>query len=694
MRAALLALATAAVLTGTVAAHDPEAPERHSTEPRIAEPRTVEFLIRQAYEAGRIDRAEMILTKAYSLYAPEFLPDEYRDGAPAKCGTPIAREIDDALPHLPDAIATEIRDMRARPVCDTYYDTARFRIHYDTSGPHMILGWPGTTYRDAIAAVAEECWDFEVDTLAFRQPPGDGGDPDGGGGNALYDIYLRNCTGYLGYCQGSYTQPGLPLNDCSSYIVIDNDFAGFGFPDPVDGMKVTVAHEFCHACQFAHSYDQPVWYMECTSMWAEDTVYDDINDYTGYIFYYINYPYCSLDWNDGTGLRMYGSCIWNFFLTDRFDRMVPPDIWDQCEFSGSLFNKINAVLSGRGSTLEDAFTEFAVWTWFTGARHDGNHYEEGNSWPMVAAEKTYSSYPLVGGGPIPLHRPDHLAWNYVHLVNPGGPEDLLQITYDGPTKAVITNRVAVNTKTTGGVTAEYAEMTLDASGDGEIGVAGWDTLSRVCVVAVNASTTTDDMDYIVDVVPTTPVEAMFYATPTALDAVTLRWTLANPSGILSLDVERSRSENDGYVAINDAPLPPTPSGSYVDTDVAPGDECWYRLMATFWDGSQDTVGPAPVRVVIDGTPALALAAPSPNPVMDATEIAFTVPSEGARVTLRIYDASGRVVKTLHDGTAPRGRQSRTWTGTDDAGRRVAAGVYFATLEVAGERRTGKIVLIR
>ena len=46
-------------------------------------------------------------------------------------------------------------------------------------------------------------------------------------------------------------------------------------------------------------------------------------------------------------------------------------------------------------------------------------------------------------------------------------------------------------RTPAGVTAEYGEMTLDLSGDGTIDVTGWDTLERVGLVAVNASTSTD-----------------------------------------------------------------------------------------------------------------------------------------------------------------------------------------------------------
>jgi hypothetical protein len=174
---------------------------------------TTRAAIDDAFNRGSIDRAQMILEKAYSIYAPWRLSPEFRQASIDKCGVPTIEEIDRALPTLPQAVADEIRGLRARPVNMAYIDTAHFRIHYDTSGTHKILNWPDTRYRDAVMAAAETSWTYEVTTLGFRQPPSDGSDPDGGGGNALYDIYVLNLTNVYGYTQGSYTVPSTPQND-------------------------------------------------------------------------------------------------------------------------------------------------------------------------------------------------------------------------------------------------------------------------------------------------------------------------------------------------------------------------------------------------------------------------------------------------------------------------------------------------
>jgi hypothetical protein len=661
----------------------------------IAIPNTSRSAIEAAYEAGRVNYDEMIALKATLLYEPWNLPDEYRRSAPDKCGTPLAIEIEAALPVLEPDNAAQIRDMRARPVCDTYYDTANFRIHYDTSGTHTIWGWPDTSYRDEIATALEECWTGEVTTLGFRSPPTDGGDPDGGDGSGLYDVYLQNLTGLYGYCQGSYTVPSTPRTDCTSFVVIENDYAGFGYPDPADPMRVTVAHEFCHSCQYSHNYSEETWYMECTAMWVEDTLYDSINDYRGFIFYFYNYPYNSLDWNDATGLRMYGSCVWNFFLSEWADPGIVTDIWYQCENAGPLFGKMNIVLSSRATTLQEAFKAFAIWSWFTGSRDDGYHFEEGAYWPMVAAERTYSTYPVVAGGPIVAHRPDHMAWNYIHLNNPGGDEDLLDVTYDGPNPATVANYAWVNTKTDGGVTDEHGEILLNGWGNGNSTVGAWDGLSTVCLVAVNASTTTDNMVYSVDADRATPVAGSFYAdVAEGTDVVTIRWTLAAPELIETLDIMRATSSDGPYVALNEFPMEPVSPGVFVDDDVRPGDELWYKLVATMWDGTVDMVGSRPAVANIEGTLGVSLAPPMPNPSRDGATFEFTVPVEGARAVITVYDVRGRVVTTITDEVRGRGRHAARWSGKDRDGRDVPAGIYFCSLEVAGAVVTQKAMVLK
>ncbi len=83
----------------------------------------------------------------------------------------------------------------------------------------------------------------------------------------------------------------------------------------------------------------------------------------------------------------------------------------------------------------------------------------------------------------------------------------------------------------------------------------------------------------------------------------------------------------------------------------------------------------------------------PNPFNPRTTIAFEAPTPGP-VSLRIYDLSGRLVRTLIAGEAVgAGRHSRSWNGRDENGRPVAAGCYFYRLSSGIHSQTRRMVLV-
>ena len=58
--------------------------------------------------------------------------------------------------------------------------------------------------------------------------------------------------------------------------------------------------------------------------------------------------------------------------------------------------------------------------------------------------------------------------------------------------------------------------------------------------------------------------------------------------------------------------------------------------------------------------------------------------------LALFDLQGRKLRTLLKGTYPAGEQSVLWDGRDDAGNRIAPGVYLARLASGGEQRLVKL----
>lgn len=73
----------------------------------------------------------------------------------------------------------------------------------------------------------------------------------------------------------------------------------------------------------------------------------------------------------------------------------------------------------------------------------------------------------------------------------------------------------------------------------------------------------------------------------------------------------------------------------------------------------------------------------PNPFNPQTTISFDLPRV-MRVSLRVYDISGRLVAVLLDDvSAPAGRNELVWQGRDFAGQAVSSGSYIYRLQAGG-----------
>jgi hypothetical protein len=83
----------------------------------------------------------------------------------------------------------------------------------------------------------------------------------------------------------------------------------------------------------------------------------------------------------------------------------------------------------------------------------------------------------------------------------------------------------------------------------------------------------------------------------------------------------------------------------------------------------------------------------PNPFNPATTIRFGL-REAAYMRLRIYDAAGRLVRTLVDGHREAKSYQLTWDGRDGMGLELASGIYFYRLTAGDFVETRKMVLLR
>ena len=150
------------------------------------------------------------------------------------------------------------------------------------------------------------------------------------------------------------------------------------------------------------------------------------------------------------------------------------------------------------------------------------------------------------------------------------------------------------------------------------------------------------------------------------------------------------------------------SGSQVDNSASPfvltvaaePDSSVVELELHLSTGSRyDTYDILTLTINITGTgiegiePRFALAQNAPNPFSAGTRIAFSLPTP-ADAELAVYNVVGRRVATLIDGTIPAGPHHVEWNGTDDAGRRMASGIYFYRLTAGDREESRKMILLK
>jgi flagellar hook assembly protein FlgD len=93
---------------------------------------------------------------------------------------------------------------------------------------------------------------------------------------------------------------------------------------------------------------------------------------------------------------------------------------------------------------------------------------------------------------------------------------------------------------------------------------------------------------------------------------------------------------------------------------------------------------------------LALHPNRPNPFNPQTTISYSLPASAsdAEVRVSIVDASGRLVRTLVNERQSEGVHEVRWEGKGANDEAIASGVYFCVLDVGGERRIRKLVLLK
>ncbi len=279
-----------------------------------------------------------------------------------------------------------------RPTPGPYYVySEHFVVHYATTGQHATT----RAYAESVRVYAEYSRRIQVDSLKWAAAPLDGT----AGGDSKYDIYINEMGDTLGVTY--------PESDCpvpypagrTSYIRLKRNIDDWGL------LRVTVAHEFNHACQFrynAQGGQVGIWWYENTATWMENVCFDEVDDYVNYL-YTSPSPLTRPDQaiNTTTDLYLYAGAIWPMFLQEYYSIGCPRRCWERIGVRGTQASALAdadwTLSSTYLASMDEALAEYAIWRYFTGSRSDvGHFFSESELWPPSEVLRTHSSLPASG----------------------------------------------------------------------------------------------------------------------------------------------------------------------------------------------------------------------------------------------------------------------------------------------------------
>jgi hypothetical protein len=421
----------------------------------------------RALERGIIDEAEYALQRALSLFRPVAVSRRFGGAvAPApRRATALLRDLAVRQRQLKGEDRLTAEALLARPTDNGAGDPVNIKygaaeaeracgenvcVHYVTTGPHRVAtddsdsnGRPD--YVDTVVEVLEDrVWKREITQLGFRRPKSDFRSTNNGG-NGKTDFYLADLGAEVspiyGYCASDdpHLRTEYRFADMSVYCVFDNDYSSTQFPSqtPLKNLRVTAAHEFFHAVQFAYDVFEDLWILENTAVWMEDEVYSRINDNLQFLTSSsMRHPDVPLDF--GTSFFEYGNFVFWKYATQRLGTKLVRQAWRYADGArgGPDLYSLQALRRAveRNSSLGRIFADFAVANLVP-----ENHYEKGSLYEQRVGGAPIDRRFILGSAKratsLRRHRLDHLSSAYFSFVPGDGvkPAARLEVAVDGPT---------------------------------------------------------------------------------------------------------------------------------------------------------------------------------------------------------------------------------------------------------------------
>ncbi|GAB6986269.1 MXAN_6640 family putative metalloprotease [Nocardioides pyridinolyticus] len=397
------------------------------------------------------------------------------------------RELRLELSDLDGAQRSRTAALLARPGQNRQQCFTTVCVHWFTTG----AGRATQAYVEQVAATAEQVLEIYA-AAGYRAPKSDGTR----GGNDLLDIYLQNLggQGLYGYCDTDSAPTGDGPWDAPAYCAFDNDYREFTSHTPLENLQVTAAHELFHAVQFAYDYLEDVWFMESTATWAEDEVFDDVDDNVQYLRSSpLKQPAVPLD--KDAGLRVYGGWIFFRYLTERHPDaegdlpVLVREMWERADGSADgpddySIRAVKHVLAAHGGGLRGTWARFAA-----ANRQPGVSYDEGRAsrYPTARLAGTVDlSAARRASGPI-TKVVDHLSAATIRFNRaPGLAARTLRLTLDLPPTTRGSGAVATVHPASGRATTISLTPSLKANGNAVVKVPFDRGVARVEVTLANA----------------------------------------------------------------------------------------------------------------------------------------------------------------------------------------------------------------
>ncbi|MCB9488881.1 MAG: hypothetical protein H6684_09135 [Deltaproteobacteria bacterium] len=216
------------------------------------------------------------------------------------------------------------------------------------------------------------------------------------GGDSRVDAYLVDMVDSDGFIVSEVHPEDTPRFDAAGYLTIENDFAGFGYPDLEYAMMVLASHELFHLVQGAYDTRQSTWWTEGGAEWATELVYPDLNEWMHFVPAYFNSAHESLRSTTAiASARPYGAVVWPLYLTERFGVPAHVAIWEDVvtdteEYRDALVAARDYLDANAPGGFDGAFAEFAWWCFLTGDRvgNDEGGFADAATMPPLASSGT------------------------------------------------------------------------------------------------------------------------------------------------------------------------------------------------------------------------------------------------------------------------------------------------------------------